>query len=91
MPDSLSATTTTTTTNAPLGGSIAFFPPFLTTTPLPLLLQNPASSLHRPAYTSRVLSCCARKCATLMMLNIGFTPLALGSTLPSITYNPRAS
>jgi len=44
VPDSLSATTTTTTTNAPLGGSIAFFPPFLTTTPLPLLLQNPASA-----------------------------------------------
>ncbi|MBL8119970.1 MAG: hypothetical protein JNJ78_20735, partial [Anaerolineae bacterium] len=29
----------------PLGGSIAFFPPFFTTTPLPLLLQNKSASL----------------------------------------------
>ncbi|MBL8118866.1 MAG: hypothetical protein JNJ78_15145 [Anaerolineae bacterium] len=40
-PDSLSATTTTTTTNAPLGGSLSVFPPFLTAAPL--LLQNPSS------------------------------------------------
>jgi len=39
-PQSLSATTTTTTTNAPLGGNLGCFPPFLTAAPLPLLLQN---------------------------------------------------
>ncbi|MBN8620606.1 MAG: hypothetical protein J0L63_16960, partial [Anaerolineae bacterium] len=38
-PDSLSATTTTTT-NTPLGGIIGCFPPSLTTSPLPLLLQK---------------------------------------------------
>jgi len=40
-PPFLSATTTTT--NPPLGGSLSVFPPFLTTPPLPLLLQNPSS------------------------------------------------
>ncbi|MBN8621254.1 MAG: hypothetical protein J0L63_20240 [Anaerolineae bacterium] len=39
-PQSLSATTTPTTTNNPLGGSPGAFPPSLTTTPLPLLLQK---------------------------------------------------
>jgi len=39
---SAATTTTTTTTNAPLGGEpdAGCFPPVLTTTPLPLLLQN---------------------------------------------------
>jgi len=39
-PSFLSAATTTTTTNAPLGGSLAAFPPFFTAAPLSLLLQK---------------------------------------------------
>ncbi|MBL8120317.1 MAG: hypothetical protein JNJ78_22495, partial [Anaerolineae bacterium] len=39
-PPALSAATTTTTTNTPLGGNPGAFPPSLTTTPLPLLLQK---------------------------------------------------
>ncbi|MBL8116495.1 MAG: hypothetical protein JNJ78_03125 [Anaerolineae bacterium] len=40
----MSAPPTTTTTNAPLGGNLGAFPPSLTTTPLPLLLQNPSAT-----------------------------------------------
>ncbi|MBL8116331.1 MAG: hypothetical protein JNJ78_02285 [Anaerolineae bacterium] len=55
VPHSLSVTTTTTTTNPPLGGNLGAFPPALTITPLPLLLQNPSSKVLTVALSSVLL------------------------------------